>query len=372
MTENGQNPRVLLVAFSARNAMAQVLDELFGALSRRLDCSVMVPTNYTGNISGRHLFRVPCGISKVGGLVASVNPVAHWTVVSTVLRAKPDVIHVFAGEGYLWAVSLAVSARLLGIPIVVTLHDPDPHPGNVFERLNSVVRRPVLALTWTIHLFSSRHLERARELAPQAQCMVIAHGSLAGQFLRHRAPGTPREELILFFGRIQQYKGIDVLLRAMMRLPASIRLAIAGPGTLEDEAQRMVLALGGRVELHNKYLDDAEVAALMQRACVVALPYTHVTQSSVPAIAAAFGCRLVSSALGNFVEEVPRLGGTTVPPADPDALAAALAEALRGPPMTPINSPTFDDLSVSFVQLYRASMRQIPLLNRPVEQRPFP
>jgi glycosyltransferase involved in cell wall biosynthesis len=370
MTENSHDPRVLFVAFSARNAVAQTLDELFGALSRRLDCSMMVPTNYTGNIAERDLFRVPCGMSKIGGMVASVNPVTHWKVVATVLRAKPDVIHVFAGEGYLWAVSLAASARMLGIPIVVTLHDPDPHPGNVFERLNSVVRRPVLARTRTIHLFSSRHLERAQELAPRAQCMVIAHGSLAGQFLRHRASGVPREKLVLFFGRIQQYKGIDVLLRAMTGLPATIRLAIAGPGTLEDEAQRMVLALGGRVELHNKYLDDGEVAALMQRACVVALPYTHVTQSSVPAIAAAFGCRLVSSALGNFVEEVPRLGGSIVPPGDPDALAAALAKALAGPPMTPINSPTFDDLSASFVQLYRASMRQTPLLNRPAEQRP--
>jgi glycosyltransferase involved in cell wall biosynthesis len=287
------------------------------------------------------------------------------------LRAKPDVIHVFAGEGYLWAVTLAVAARLLRIPIVVTLHDPDPHPGNLFEQLNSVVRRPVLALTRTIHLFSSQHLERAQQLAPRAQCIVIAHGSLAGQFLRHRASGIPREELVLFFGRIQQYKGIDVLLRAMTGLPATMRLAIAGPGTLEDAAQQMVLALGGRVELHNKYLDDEEVAALMQRARVVALPYTHVTQSSVPAIAAAFGCRLVSSALGNFVEEVPRLGGTVVPPGDPDALAAALAKALMAPPMTPINSPTFDELSTSFVQLYRASMRETPLLNRPAEQRPF-
>jgi hypothetical protein len=202
MTENGHDPRVLFVAFSARNAVAQTLDELFGALSRRLDCSMMVPTNYTGNIAERDLFRIPCGVSKIGGMVASVNPVAHWKVVSAVLRAKPDVIHVFAGEGYLWAVSLAVSARLSRIPIVVTLHDPDPHPGNLFERLNSVVRRPVLALTRMIHLFSSRHLDRAQELAPRAQCMVIAHGSLAGQFLRHRAPGIPREELVLFFGRL--------------------------------------------------------------------------------------------------------------------------------------------------------------------------
>src|ERR1700761_1995393 len=100
MTENGHEPRVLLVAFSARNAVAQTLDELFSALTRRLNCRMMAPTNYTGNIAEQDLLRIPCGISRTEGLVASVNPVVHWKVVSTVLRAKPDVIHVFAGEGY--------------------------------------------------------------------------------------------------------------------------------------------------------------------------------------------------------------------------------------------------------------------------------
>jgi glycosyltransferase involved in cell wall biosynthesis len=148
------------------------------------------------------------------------------------------VVHVFTGEGYLWAVSLAVAARLTGVPVVVTLHDPDPHPGNIFERLNSVVRRPVLALARTIHVFSSRHLNQARKLASHAQFVVIAHGSLAGRFFRRRTSDVQREELVLFFGRIQHYKGIDVLLRAMASLPATIRLAIAGPGTLETEAQQ--------------------------------------------------------------------------------------------------------------------------------------
>ena len=265
--------------------------------------------------------------------------------------------------------SLAAAASLMRIPIVVTLHDPDPHPGNIFEWLNSVVRRPVLALTRTIHLFSSRHLDRAQELAPRAQFAVIAHGSLAGPFLRHRTSGVPREDLVLFFGRIQHYKGIDILLRAMEGLSATARLAIAGPGTLENDAQQLVRALGPRVELHDKYLDDKEVAALMQRASVVALPYRHATQSSVPAIAAAFGCRLVASALGHFIEEIPQLGGAIGPPEDPDALAAALSRALAAPPAAPINSPTFDDLAASFVQLYRSSLRRVPRFTRPAEQR---
>jgi glycosyltransferase involved in cell wall biosynthesis len=365
----GRGLRVFVAAFSARYALGQLLDEMFDALSSRLDCCVLGPTNYSGSIPPSNLRRVRCGVGKIGGIVASINPVTHWKVVSALLRSMPDVVHVFSGEGYLWAVTLVFAARLAGIPVVVTLHDPDPHPGNIFERLNSFVRRPVLSLARSIHIFSSRHLDRARTLVPRAQLAVIAHGSLAGRFLRHQRPDVQREQLVLFFGRIQQYKGIDVLLRAMASLPATIRLAIAGPGALEIEVQQMVRALGGRVELHNRYLDDQAVAALMQRAGVVALPYRHSTQSSVPAVAAAFGCPLVASALGHFVEEVPRLGGAIVPPEDPSALATALAKALAATrPVERVNSPTFDDLAVSFVQLYQSSARRPPL-TRPAEQR---
>jgi glycosyltransferase involved in cell wall biosynthesis len=360
-----RRPRVLIAAFSARYALAQLLDEMHGALSSCIDCGVLVPTNYAGDVHGPNLFRTPCGISKIGGVLGSINPFAHWKAVVALLRFKPDIVHILTGEGYLWAVSVAVSARLAGIPVVVTLHDPDPHPGNIFERLNSIVRRPVLGLARTVHLFSSQHLDRARQLAPRADLQVIAHGSLASRFLRHRKGCVHREELVLFFGRIQSYKGVDILLQAILALPATTRLAIAGPGTLDPHVQGMIQALGARVELRNAYLDDAEVAALMQRASVLALPYRHATQSSVPAIAAAFGCRVVASALGHFVEEVPQLGGDLVPPEDPAALAAALARALAAPPMAPVAAPTFDELTASFMHLYHTG---ICCLSGPAEQ----
>jgi glycosyltransferase involved in cell wall biosynthesis len=168
-----------------------------------------------------------------------------------------------------------------------------------------------------------------------------------------------RERLVLFFGRIEHYKGIDVLCRAMASLGEDVRLAIAGPGRLDKTTQDLVAQLGSRVELHNMFLDDASVAILMQRASVVALPYRHVTQSSIPGIAAAFGVRVVASSLGNFVEEVPALGGQLVPVEDPIALATALANILDAPAQELPQAPTFEQLAPAFVELYRsAALRQ--------------
>ncbi|HET6608495.1 MAG TPA: glycosyltransferase [Rhodopila sp.] len=369
MSRNGnERPRVLIAAFSARYALGQLLDGMFDAVSPRVYCRVLAPTNYRGKISGNFIFRARCGRTKIGGLFASISPLAHWDTIRALRLSRPDVVHILAGEGYTWAVTLTIAARLARIPVIVTLHDPEPHPGNVFELLNSVVRRPVLALVQVIHVLSSQHIAKARNLARNAEVVVISHGNLAAQFTKYCSPKVKRERLLLFFGRIQSYKGIDVLLRALPLLPEDVRLAIAGPGAIEPSIAEMAQSFHGRVELHNRYLTEQDVAELMQRAIVVALPYRHATQSSVPAIAAAFGCRLVATALGHFNEEIPRLGGLLVPPEDPGALAAALSAALEQGATPPVMTHTFDELAPRFVELYASTQTSRHALSRRPEQ----
>ena len=353
--------KVVLVAFSARNALQQTLDAIFESLEPHLDCHVLVPTNYDGAIPASARLHLECGTSRLGGTLASFNPLSHWQIASALRDIQPDVVHLFSGEGYPWALTLRQLLALTRVPLIVTLHDADPHPGSLIERLNAVIRFPVLRSAQAIHLFSSTSIPKARDLAPNAQLSVIAHGSLAGRFIGHKQQDVPRERLVLFFGRIEHYKGIDVLCQAVARLAKDVRLAIAGPGRLDKTTQELVAQLGGRVELHNAFLDDASVALLMQRAGVVALPYRHVTQSSVPGIAAAFGVPVVASSLGNFVEEVPALGGQLVPVEDPIALAASLAALLDAPAKKLPQAPTFAELAPAFVELYRAAaLRQCP------------
>lgn len=347
--------RVLLASFSARFAVGQTIDAIYDGLHDKTDMPVMLPTNYSGTIPESAIFRVPCGISKAGGVAAGFNPLAHLRVLEGIRKIRPDVVYLYAGEGFPWALTLAAELKRRKIPMTLTLHDPDPHPGSMIEKMNAVIRKPVLASLHTVHLFSDRHVGRLSELLPRKPFTVIPHGSLAVPFLKARHPGVPRERLVLSFGRIQYYKGIDVLLRAMALLPPDVRVAIAGPGELSAVEKPLFDALGDRAELHNDYLDEAAVAKLMQRASVLALPYRHVTQSSVPGIGASFGLPLVASALGNFVDEIPELGGILVPPEDPQALADAIGQALaRGVDPKPV--PTFSDLAPDFLALFQSML----------------
>jgi glycosyltransferase involved in cell wall biosynthesis len=89
-------------------------------------------------------------------------------------------------------------------------------------------------------------------------------------------------------------------------------------------------SVGPGVEIVNRYLSDAELAALLRRANVVVLPYRRIDSSGVLFAALAFGRALVLSDVGSFRELHDEHGiGLLAPPGDSAALAAAVAEVLR-------------------------------------------
>jgi glycosyltransferase involved in cell wall biosynthesis len=132
--------------------------------------------------------------------------------------------------------------------------------------------------------------------------------------------------VILFFGLLRPYKGIDTLLEAFRRVEGA-ELWIAGNPRMDVEPLRRLAAEApGRVRFLTRFVEDAEIPAIMRRADVVVLPYRDAEHSGVLYAALAFGKPLVLSAIGGFPELAEQGAARLVPPEDPTALAAALAE----------------------------------------------
>ncbi|MDQ3811820.1 MAG: glycosyltransferase family 4 protein, partial [Chloroflexota bacterium] len=152
------------------------------------------------------------------------------------------------------------------------------------------------------------------------------------------ASGAVEQEprTVLFFGRLSPYKGLDVLLEAapeVARQVPGMRFVIAGPVvagyTLPPPPP---LAGGGRVEVIDRYVSNAELADLFQRATVVACPYVDASQSGVILTAYAFGRPVVATSVGGLPEYVEAgQTGLLVPPADAGALAGALVSIVSTP-----------------------------------------
>jgi glycosyltransferase involved in cell wall biosynthesis len=243
--------------------------------------------------------------------------------------AEADVLH------YQWLTLPSLDALLLPPrrPRAMTAHYIlPPRPS---RRQLSSARRAFSAMDAVV-AHSEHGARRLREqvgLDPD-RVRVIHHGAFDYLTrLPEEKPLPPELEgaegpVVLFFGLLRPYKGIDTLLESFRRVEGA-ELWIAGNPRMEVEPLwRLAAEAPGRVRFLTRFVEDAEIPAIMRRADVVVLPYRDAEHSGVLYAALAFGKPLVLSAVGGFPEVAEQGAAMLVPPEDPTALAAALAELI--------------------------------------------
>lgn len=252
-------------------------------------------------------------------------------IIREVDRFAPDVVHCQeVYRDYLTPLLPILRRR----PFVLTIHDHKPHTGAdsrlpLRTRLHrSLLRRSPDAVI--VH--GERIREETEELLPRLRGLVhaVPHGVLGGRVDRFRADWD--EGTILFFGRVNRYKGLSFLVEAVDILKdrgIPVRVVIAGTGP-DLVPWREKLLADPAYTLMEEYIAAERVPELFRRAQVVALPYTDATQSGVAALALNFGRPVVASDVGSLREMVrPGVNGLLVPPCDGGALAEALAYMLE-------------------------------------------
>lgn len=135
------------------------------------------------------------------------------------------------------------------------------------------------------------------------------------------------KKLILFFGFIRPYKGLDLLLEALSQCPETIELVVAGEcyGSWEGYAEQLKrLQLENRVHLFTDFIPTQEVAHYFSAADLVVQPYKSATQSGISQIAFHFDKPMIVTRVGGLPEIVrDGVSGLVVEP-DPVAIAAAI------------------------------------------------
>ena len=118
------------------------------------------------------------------------------------------------------------------------------------------------------------------------------------------------DKIILFFGFIRKYKGLDILFRAMSEpgiRKSGIRLLVAGE-FYEDRSHYEKLIEELKIEeqliLKTDFIPDSEVKYYLCAADAVVQPYRHATQSGVTPLAYHFERPMIVSNVGSFAEQV--------------------------------------------------------------------
>ncbi len=160
---------------------------------------------------------------------------------------------------------------------------------------------------------------------------VIPHGvfaHLAEQQIEAPPPFETDKPVVLCFGLMRPYKGIDVLLDAWRGIEDA-ELWVAGMPRMDIEPLRAAAPAG--VRFVPRFIGDTELPAYFRAASLVVLPYREIDQSGVLFTALAFGKPLLLSDVGGFPEIAATGAARIVPAGDPAALHDALAKLIGDP-----------------------------------------
>jgi glycosyltransferase involved in cell wall biosynthesis len=248
------------------------------------------------------------------------------------LARAADIVH------FQWLAVQHVDRRLLpgSRPLVLTAHDVLPRE----PRVGQVAAQRRLYDRFDAVVVHSR--EGARRLAeevevPADRIHVIPHGTF--DYLGEAPPdaslppeltATPEDRpVVLCFGLMRPYKGIDVLLEAWRGLESEAELWVVGHPRMD--ISKLVADAPSGVLFVPRYLPDEQVSALFRRADLVVLPYLAADQSGVMFTALAFGAPVLASAVGGFRDVAETGAARLVAPGNVDELRTALRDLLADP-----------------------------------------
>lgn len=134
---------------------------------------------------------------------------------------------------------------------------------------------------------------------------------------------------ILFFGRLIEYKGIDILLNSLnmvLQKCPTMKLVLAGRGDL-SKYQYLIEKYKDNSELHNEWILNEDIDNYFRNVDFVVAPYIDATQSGVVPLSYVFGKPVIASNSGGLPEQIVEgKTGSVVAMGDVQALSDAIVD----------------------------------------------
>ena len=274
----------------------------------------------------------PIGL-KIKACINSINPLNWWKVGNELRKLKPDFIVVrfwMPFFGPCLGTILRIVNRNKFTQIICIADNVIPHEKRLGDK---VLTKYFLS---SIHRFvtMSEKVNADLKTFTQKPSINIVHpiydnfGDIVSKEEARKHLGLPvHEKIILFFGFIRKYKGLDLLLEAMndSRIKeANIKLLIAGEFYDNKNEYETIIAkynLANSLYLRTQFIDNTEVKYYLGAADFVIQPYKHATQSGVTPLAYHFEKPMLVTNVGGLANLVPHLKVGVV--TEPNALAIA-------------------------------------------------
>ncbi|MGE5779907.1 MAG: glycosyltransferase family 4 protein [Hyphomicrobiales bacterium] len=227
------------------------------------------------------------------------------------------------------------------MPLVLTLHDSKPYNGAG----SALMRAGYPGLVHEVDAVIVHTTDAARRVVAtgleSGRIHHVPHGLINTAATSGRVSRAGSRLVLLQFGKIKPYKGVDVLLEALALVPPALRarldVRIVGKPYLDTAPLERIVATNGlqdTVRFRFEFVDQIELDRLLGETDAILLPYREIDASGVAMTAIARGLPVLASAIEGFEELFEGgQGARLVPPGRPDKLADVLRAWAAAPEM---------------------------------------
>jgi glycosyltransferase involved in cell wall biosynthesis len=303
------------------------------------------------NLRGDHNEKAPISIKLIRVMKY------HLRLLGYLSTTNARVVHVqWVRFPVIEGIIFTLYMRIIGKRVIYTAHDVLPHSlDNVFNRI--VFKRLYKAQNQIIvHTnYIKNRIINEFGIIPE-KIHVIPHGvyerpvdpKLTRNLARTKLNLDQSMIVLLFFGIIAAYKGLDLLLESIKLLSWKDKIRILVAGKVSKEYKTLFESLVNDQQIREnlvlsvRFIDDEEIETFFKASNITALPYKEASQSGVLFMSYAYGIPVIVPSLGGFPEDIlPGKTGYVFEPGSAESLAVVLGDLITNEVMMSEQNSTF-------------------------------
>lgn len=275
-------------------------------------------------------------IEKTQFLINTANPVNWLSSARRIRKMHPDLVIIQWWHPYFAPCYQALTRHLKNIKVLFVCHNVFPHERFPMDKL---LARKTLNKGNCFIVQSRQDEDDLKSIIPKANYVRAVHPTYNAFKMQNmtkeearRILGIPDDEkILLFFGSVRKYKGLDYLIQAMPEIKKQLkncRLLVVGD--FGDDKSEYISSINKEnvsdvIDIHDGYVPDKEVEKYFAACDVGVLPYVSATQSGIVQIAYGFEKPVIATNVGGLPDVITDgRTGYLIPAENPNALSEAI------------------------------------------------
>ena len=244
-------------------------------------------------------------------IVSGFNPLSYFSAVRQLKKSSPTIFITNYWMTFFAPMNVFFSKFLNKNCIkIAIIHNLVPHEKRFFD---SIFNRMFVKSYDGFIVLSESVKNDLLAIDPAAKHCLLKHPSynqFGEKIARKEAAAAlgldPTKKILLFFGLIRNYKGLDLLLQAFSNLNNEFSLVIAGEVYGDEITYTNLIAKSKNKNIHfvNQFIDEQDVKLYFSVADLCVLPYKSATQSGIQALANSFCLPVLISNVGGLAEDI--------------------------------------------------------------------